>query len=282
MSEHVVRRTIPWWQWDTFGRVIAEKRREPFAGNPDWASLAGPLNARGFVELPMRPYVDDMRHWFTHQTTHPGPHIYSPSPGFGGYRMDQVLRCPGMVDLFNDPMLLGLVETWLGCTPTLYSVNAWWSYPGTEPRLINSQYFHRDTDDWRFVTLFVYLTSVDDTSGPHQIVEGSHTEDWSEVSGKGPDFSGKIEATHADLIRTITGPAGTMFLCNTTALHRGLMPSSRSRLVAWARYGLGPNTNSADLEQGPLARCQIPSEMPDTPRNRYINRLLFDFDRGPI
>ena len=51
--------------------------------------------------------------------------------------------------------------------------------------------------------------------------------------------------------------------------------------MLWARYGLGPNTNSADLEQGPLCRGQLVTDLPDTPRNRYINRLLFEFDRGP-
>jgi hypothetical protein len=36
-----------------------------------------------------------------------------------------------------------------------------------------------------------------------------------------------------------------------------------------------------DLEQGPLARILANSAMPDTLRNRYINRLLFEFDRYP-
>jgi hypothetical protein len=71
-----------------------------------------------------------------------------------------------------------------------------------------------------------------------------------------------------------------MFLANTLALHRGLLPRS-PRLMIWARYGLGPNSNSADLEQGPLSRSQIVTSLADTPRNRYVNRLMFEFDRGP-
>jgi hypothetical protein len=73
-----------------------------------------------------------------------------------------------------------------------------------------------------------------------------------------------------------------MFLVNTLALNRGLVPSSTPRLMLWARYGLGPNTNSADLEQRPLCRAQLATALPDTPRNRYVNRLLFEFDRGPF
>jgi hypothetical protein len=51
--------------------------------------------------------------------------------------------------------------------------------------------------------------------------------------------------------------------------------------MAWARYGLGRNSNSVDLEQGPLSHHQVLSRLSDTPRNRYINRLLFEFDRAP-
>ncbi len=72
-----------------------------------------------------------------------------------------------------------------------------------------------------------------------------------------------------------------MFLVNTLAIHRGLTPTKKPRLMAWARYGMGPNTNSLDLEQGPLAYRQIGSPLEDTPRNRYVNRLLFEFNRGP-
>ena len=63
-----------------------------------------------------------------------------------------------------------------------------------------------------------------------------------------------------------------MFLVNTVALHRGLVPSRTSRFVVWARYGLGPNTNSADLERGPLGWRMMQTNIADTPRNRYVNR----------
>ena len=55
----------------------------------------------------------------------------------------------------------------------------------------------------------------------------------------------------------------------------------RCMATQWARYGLGPNTNSADLEMGPLGLRQVSTTLQDTPRNRYVNRLLFEFDRRP-
>jgi hypothetical protein len=220
-----------------------------------------------------------------------------------GYTMDQLLRTPGLIDVFNRPDIVDFVQSYLGCVPTLYSINGWWSFPAASPQSINVQYFHRDSDDWRFCTLFVYVTDVDELAGPHQVVEGSHTLSGMrrlleraraagrDISGFdaagsfintiGPPLSAHTEQLFERDTVSVTGPAGTMFLVNTLALHRGLVPTRTPRLMLWARYGLGPNTNSADLEQGPLCRSQLVTDLRDTPRNRYINRLLFEFDRGP-
>jgi hypothetical protein len=219
-----------------------------------------------------------------------------------GYTMDQLLRTPILVDLFNQPAIVDFVEAYLGCVPTLYSVNAWWTFPAKTPEGLNAQYFHRDTDDWRFCTLFLYLTDVDEEAGPHQVVAGSQTlegmqrllatarERGMDVSGFdaegsfvdyfGKEFSQRCEMLFSDAVWNGLGTAGTMFLVNTIALHRGLMARQKPRLVVWARYGLGPNTNSADLEQGTLNSQQVPTNLPQTPRNRYINRLLFEGDRS--
>ncbi len=59
-------------------------------------------------------------------------------------------------------------------------------------------------------------------------------------------------------------------------------PAAKLRVEALCeRYGLGPTCNSSDLEHGPLSKRLVPTFMPDSPRNRFINRLLFDFDVGP-
>jgi hypothetical protein len=220
-----------------------------------------------------------------------------------GYTYAQVLRAPHLLDKFNDPRLIDLIEEYMGCVPTLYSLNAWWSFPANRPELIHSQYFHRDIDDWRFLTLFLYLTDVDGLGGPHQIISGSQTIDGmnkllakakaagrnvegfdpaaSFVSSAGEQFSKDCERLFGDSIFNATGPTGTMWLVNTMALHRGLVPLQSPRLIVWARFGFGPCENSADLEHGPVARRLVPTSLDDTPRNRFINRLLVDFDRGP-
>ena len=74
----------------------------------------------------------------------------------------------------------------------------------------------------------------------------------------GPTFSAFVEDQFRRVDDQYRRPAGTVFIANTVAIHRGLMPTAKPRLIVWARYGLGCNTNSTDLEQGPLARILTP------------------------
>jgi hypothetical protein len=215
---------------------------------------------------------------------------------FAIHPRDQVLCAPGLVDLINTPAIIDFVEAYLGCVPTLYSVRAWWSFPATSPEGPQAEFFHRDIDDWRFCTLFLYLTDVTMSGGPHQLIPESHTlagmekliahareqgrsrNDFTALKSFDrdltPEFSDKCSYLFHDRIASVTGAAGSMFIANTLALHRGLFPSMSPRLMVWARFGLGPNSN-ADGWTNPLARKLVPSALPDTERNRYINRLQF-------
>lgn len=313
-----VRSQISQDQWDSFAEAIVRERHHSDAElrgeiPPDnFRYLTSQLQADSWARLPIKlERVADIKEYLSRLPVHKGPHVYA-SDGLElplevartqfpivGYRSDQILRAPGLVDQLNDPRLIDLIESYLGCVPTLYSVNCWWSFPAKKPELFYSQYYHRDTDDWRFLTLFIYLTDVDEESGPHQVIPGSHSRagmtalarrnswfrpgDISEtfVNTMGDKFAAETERRFGQYAVKLIGPAGTMLLVNTLALHRGLMPQKKPRLLLWARYGLGRTCISTDQEHGPLARRQLQTKMPGTPRNRYINRLMVDFDVGP-
>lgn len=324
----VSRRSIPSWQWDSIAdAIIADRQntekhlRKPAADvNRDLFALLPELKEKGVVvpELKLdRRKIADVRTYLDPLPVYRGSHIMSSDyqlrpfaevqkdSAFAGYTADQLLRAPHLVDFFNQPAIVDFIEEAFGCVPTLYSLNAWWSFPATSPTGDGMQRFHRDTDDWRFLTLFIYLTDVDEGAGPHQLVTGSHTlagmtrlldgvrarkpseqvvdpqQSFEVETYFRPTFSAFVENQLRDSTINIGGPAGMIFIANTVAIHRGLMPTAKPRLIVWARYGLGCNTNSMDLEQGPLARLLTNSAMPDTLRNRYINRLLFEFDRYP-
>src|SRR5262249_6644311 len=69
---------------------------------------------------------------------------------------DKPYACYGPLDLWSSPHLLemasqdkvlDLVQEYLGCTPTLYALNAFWALPD-RPADPQRQSFHRDLEDF--------------------------------------------------------------------------------------------------------------------------------------
>lgn len=136
--------------------------------------------------------------------------------------------------------------------PVMYSANAFWTRPGSVPPRGDIQDFHVDADDVRFLALFTYLTDVlSDADGPHQLI--------------GRD--GEVSTVH--------GPAGTMFLADTSLQHRGLKPTSRERGIHWFRWGVS-DAPAAYLWDGlePVESTRLQSRYPSSPRLRSSMRLL--------
>ncbi|KJV09597.1 hypothetical protein VZ95_10520 [Elstera litoralis] len=146
---------------------------------------------------------------------------------------ETVVAAPHAVALANHPLLLASIEALLGCKPSIGYLTAWWSLPG-DGTAEHAERFHRDVDDWAFYKFFLYLTDVDEHSGPHVYIPGSHD-----------------RATHLDLRRytdaeaaalgrelRFTGPAGSCFVENTFGMHRGLPPRDRPRLIFQVTYCL--------------------------------------------
>ncbi|HEY0524102.1 MAG TPA: phytanoyl-CoA dioxygenase family protein [Stellaceae bacterium] len=179
------------------------------------------------------------------------------------YPLDTVLTCPHVLELVNHPAALRLAAGYLGCAPTVSSIGIRWSLPSAGDGDA-TQRFHRDPDDWRFLKLFVYLTDVDEESGPHMYVAGSHR---SAARLRARAFrSEEIEHRYGrNAIRTVTGPRGTVFAADTYGIHRGAPPRSRPRLILQVQYSLLPIF--AFLYR------PVPVALP-RPFDPYINRLL--------
>lgn len=179
------------------------------------------------------------------------------------YPLEAVLGCPGLLDLVNDPTVLRIAADYLGCKPTLSSLGVRWSFPTEGPRA-ETQRFHRDPDDWRFLKLFVYLTDVDAESGPHVYVLGTHRTAGSVRARLHDDREIERRYGRASL-RTVVGPRGTVFLADTQGIHRGVPPAARPRLILQAQYSLLPV----------YAMVYRPVPLPSGPTvDAYVNRLL--------
>lgn len=161
-----------------------------------------------------------------------------PQAAAAAYSLKRVLACPGLLDLLNAPCILRIASDYLGCQPTLSSVGVRWSFPTGGPAA-RTQTFHRDVDDWRFLKLFVYLTDVDEGSGPHCYVRTSQASafGWTAKAYSQAELEDRFGA---DKLTTVVGPRGTTFIADTLGVHRGTAPVERPRLILQAQYSLLP------------------------------------------
>lgn len=254
---------------DRLGDMVARSRPAAPNGRADWPLLhtgyqpmdvVGPDKARA-----MREYFEGFK-VRDHYGRTPGyfwPKDASPATHVAYLDDDVVLRAPHVLEIANDPRVLEPVAAALGAKPIISSLIVWWSIPHPgEAR--DAELFHRDVDDWRFIKLFTYLTDVDEESGPHAYVPGSHTSDKLRVIRRYTDD--EVEAAYPGETMIITGNAGSSFLENTQGLHRGIPPKSKIRLLFQVIYSLSKSP------YGPPKPLASRSDFPDLDLDPYINQ----------
>jgi hypothetical protein len=213
---------------------------------------------------------------------------------------DQNYACYDYLDLWSSPHIIELATSdrvldvargYFGCTPTLYSINAFWSFPHRKPHPY-SQVFHRDWEDYRSLVAFTLLTPVEiPEEGAHYYVETSHevdkfkktlsaggvAADLDRLSKRGEDVAPLAMKLFEHSARRFDGPAGTSFCIDGYGLHRAMVPLSRPRLLLWMRFGNFFNEaayNPPLLSGDPAAAQCVLGRIPDTPRHQYIFRYL--------
>lgn len=179
------------------------------------------------------------------------------------FELCDVVNCPHIMEMANHPRLLALASSYLGCAPTISSISLRWSQP-TE-HSVDVQNFHRDPDDWRMVKFFTYLTDVAEDTGPHIFVAGSHREQPPLRSRR--YLNEEVAARYGEeAIVSIKGPRGTMFVADTSGIHKGAAPRRCPRLLFEVGYTLLPVYS---FEYDPVPMEQEPFML-----DPYINRLV--------
>lgn len=165
--------------------------------------------------------------------------------------LNDVVDIPEAIKFANNKDILNIVEGYLGAPPIVDSIMAWWSIPGFD-EAEHEQFYHRDNDAIKFIKLFMYLTDVTETSGPHVFIKGSQRENCFEERRR---FKDEEIETYFDKNSRVeyVGPLGTAFLEDTYGLHKGTLPEKDKRLLIQVRYSVMPSiflnktgTNSPD------------------------------------
>ena len=230
-----------------------------------------------------------------HITTEAAPSLDQVPAGhnYACYKYLDLWSCPHILEAAIRDEIIDLAQGYLGCTPTLYSVNAFWSLPNRTPHKA-TQLFHRDLEDARSIVVFTLLTPVAEPhEGAHYYVERSHDlnslEQLMRAKGAGRDDieslftrDGTIVESNArrwfdGTARRFDGPAGHSFCIDGYGLHRALVPLSRPRLLLWFRFGNFFNEDAYKMRLPPTHRDsaeRLMSRIPSTPRHRYVFRYL--------
>lgn len=146
-----------------------------------------------------------------------------------------------MYQISADPALLEIVQRYMGVPPIFNTPVAFLNSQvkvDTERGLSDlAQLYHHDMHRLGFVKLFIYLTDVDLNAGPHTLLSGTHRERPPELWKDGRHTDEAVEkAGIMGQEEKIVGPAGTVFLVDTSALHKGCHPVDNSRLMAQVQY----------------------------------------------
>jgi hypothetical protein len=197
-----------------------------------------------------------------------GPANAPPETHVANYSTETVAAAPRAFAIANHPDVLAVVAAALGAKPTIALMSAWWSLPRADGKPEHAELFHRDIDDYRFIKLFCYLTDVDEASGPHVFVRGSHlVNKHTEAKRRLPDDL-VARDFGADNILRFVGPAGTTFLENTFGIHRGIPAATKPRLIFQVLYSLRPLIYSP---KKPFVRSRGNDELAGL--DPYINRV---------
>lgn len=146
-----------------------------------------------------------------------------------------------MYEIASDPLMLAIVQQYMGVPPIFNTpicfLNSFAKAKNDKALSDVAQLYHHDMHRLSFVKIFVYLTDVDEGSGPHTLVRGTHRNRpgplWAD--GRHSDADIAAHGLTKDEVR-ITGRAGTVFLVDTSCLHKGSHPETNARLIAQVQY----------------------------------------------
>jgi hypothetical protein len=186
----------------------------------------------------------------------------------GNYSLHDLVHCPHILALANHPEIIEMARAYLGCTPTLSGLSARWSFVKETCNEVVQQ-FHRDSEDWKAFRIMIYLTDVDDKSGPHVFVTRTHL-DRRTVRLKVWTDSEIEKSFSADRVTRQAGKRGFGFAVDTAGLHKGEAPKAAPRLLLSFQYSILP---CFLYEYEPVAVNELIHDA-------YINRLIVRRKRG--
>lgn len=142
-------------------------------------------------------------------------------------------ECEAIDQIARNEKLLEVARQYLGAEPIVWLTQLKWSLGlafaedgqgllsnDTQPTQYDGDAFHYDTLDFKSLTIFIYLTDVDSSCGPHVVIENTHGKkslaDICQIILS--DAAAHQKFGHR--IKTILGEKGTMLFEDTSSFHK--------------------------------------------------------------
>ena len=202
----------------------------------------------GFIENPLKIDELQIKEMFEFLKTKP---MHDPESNQGGYfyldnmpedikrgfyRCEDVVCAPNVLTIANDPAILSMASEYFNATPSIDYIGSWWSFPSNNLALTQS--YHRDIDTLNSLKFFIYLTDVDQNSGPFVYIKGSHDSTYKTKKDKMHGDEEIHNLYGKEEIKDIVGKKGHNFIADTYGFHKGLAPKENNRLVLQIIYTL--------------------------------------------
>ena len=144
--------------------------------------------------------------------------------------------CDAIRQIAFDPFILEVTKQYLGTEPVVHSSYVYWSNPHKQAAPYPEK-FHYDVADFKSLCVYFYITDVDEDSGAHVAVEGTHRRKniFQLMNPFMPDDTAATK--YGSRVRVFTGPRGTGFFEDQVCLHKRLIPKRR-RLALIVNYTL--------------------------------------------
>lgn len=166
-------------------------------------------------------------------------------PILSGHHFERALDCAAVRKVQRDPLLSEIARRYLGAQAQLITTRTWWSFPTkaseADRSLASLDKYHFDLDDWRMLKFFFYLVDVDQGTGPHVFVRGSHNKrrmkhQLTLLVGHPADEI--IDYYGKDSPITLTGKAGSGFVEDPFGFHMGTVATEKPRLMMEIGFGV--------------------------------------------
>ncbi len=166
-------------------------------------------------------------------------------PILSGHFFERSLDCDAVMVVQRDPLLIDVARQYLGGQAKVITTRIWWSFPTqaseADRSLASLDKYHFDLDDWRMLKFFFNLVDVDEGTGPHVFIKGSHrrrrvrhqlTLLVGHPANEVLDYYGQGNAL------TLTGRAGSGFVEDPFGFHMGTVPTRKPRLMMEVGFGV--------------------------------------------